>query len=78
VVVDENDAALHGFFLGSRSSTSVPWPGAVTIVARPPARSSLPSIDSINPRLSAGTAERSNPAPRSWTKTEIASSVTSA
>ena len=74
MVVDENDAALHDALLAMCSSTSVPSPGLDTIVARPPARSSLPSIDSTRPRRSAGTAARSNPAPRSRTKTETSSS----
>src|SRR4029079_14009463 len=78
MVVDENDAALHGALLVMCSSTSVPSPGLVTTVAFPPARSSRPSIDSTRPRRSAGTAARSKPPPRSRTKTETSSSVTSA
>src|SRR4051794_8950431 len=78
VVVDQHDATFHGALRGRRSSTSVPSPRAVTIVALPPARSSRPSIDSAMPRRSAGTAVRSKPDPRSWTKTDIVSSVTSA
>src|SRR5207253_4860195 len=71
VIVDENDASLHVDSLcGSRSSTSVPEPRVVTIVAVPPARSSRPSIDSVRPRRSGATAARSNPVPRSRTNTE--------
>src|SRR5688500_4013240 len=78
VVVDEDDPRLHDALLGRRSSTSVPSPGVLAIVARPPTRSSLPSIDSTMPRRSPGTAARSKPAPRSRTKTATVSSVTSA
>ena len=52
-------------------------PRLVTTVAFPPARASLPSIDSTSPRRSSGTAARSNPAPRSRTNTATSSSVTS-
>src|SRR5438477_940419 len=78
VIVDENDAECHVELRGSRSSTSVPEPGAVTIVAVPPARASLPSIDSVRPRRSSATAARSNPVPRSRTNTETPSAPASA
>ena len=70
MVVDQHDAALHDALRGRCSSTSVPSPGLETTVARPPARSIRPSIDSTRPRRSAGTAARSKPAPRSRTKTD--------
>jgi hypothetical protein len=54
-VVDQDNPALHASALTTWSSTSVPSPGLETTVALPPARSSRPSIDSDNPRLSAGT-----------------------
>src|SRR5437867_800289 len=78
VIVDEDDAALHDALRGSRSSTSVPLPGAEAIVALPPARCSRPSTDSASPRRSAGTAARSKPLPRSWTKTDTSFAETSA
>src|SRR4051794_283718 len=78
VVVDQDNPALHASALTTWSSTSVPSPGLETTVALPPARSSRFSIDSDSPRLSAGTAERSNPNPRSRTNTDTSSSVTSA
>src|ERR671919_1305273 len=78
VVVHQDDARLHDALRSTRSSTSVPSSGALTIVACPPARSSRPSIESTSPRRSGGTAARSKPAPRWWTKTATASSVTSA
>ena len=75
VIVDEYDATLHAVLRGSLSSTSVPLPGSLVIVACPPARASRPSIDSAMPCRSGGTAARSKPAPRSWTKTATSSSV---
>ena len=77
VVVDENDAH-HVSFRGSVSSTSVPWPGADVIVAWPPARPIRASIDSSMPRRSRATSARSNPLPRSRTKTETDAEPTSA
>ena len=64
VVVDEDDPALHAGHRGSRSSTSVPSPGALVTTALPPARSIRPLIDSRMPspvrrhrrRIEAGAA----------------------
>ena len=46
VIVDEYDSPCHR---GSRSSTSVPAPGALVTSALPPARSSRPLIESRIP-----------------------------
>ena len=73
VVLHEHEAApwLHerscGGSSGIRSSTSVPSPGAVRIVAVPPWRATRLSIDSAIPCRSGATALRSKPAPRSRT-----------
>ena len=67
VVVDEHDAAQRPAHRVTSSSTSVPSPGAETILAVPPTRSILPRIDSATPRRSAATASGSKPAPRSRT-----------
>src|SRR6185295_4915309 len=57
VVVDEHDATHRTAH--TLSSTSVPSPGADTILAVPPTRSILPRIDSATPRRSAATASGS-------------------
>src|SRR5512138_385335 len=53
VIVDDDDAGPHRSIL---SSTSVPPPSAVRIVACPPWRSIRPMIDSRTPRRSGGIA----------------------
>ena len=59
VVVDDDDAR-HGSIT---SSTSVPVPGVLWIVARPPWRSMRAIIESRTPRRSAGAASGSKPGP---------------
>ena len=68
VVVHDQYARL-GQARSSSSSTSVPDPGALEIVARPPWRRMRPTIDSRTPRRSDGTAAGSKPGPRSRTNT---------
>src|SRR5207302_2646970 len=60
VVVDQHDADHDSPPLGIDSSTSVPLPGDEVIVADPPARRSLDSMDSEIPRRSAATVPGSN------------------
>ena len=59
-------------------STSVPSPGDVRTVARPPWRSTRAQMDSAIPRRSSVTSSRSNPRPRSRTKIETRPGSTSA
>ena len=74
VVVDDHDAR-HGSIT---SSTSVPCPGVLWTLARPPWRSMRATIESRTPRRSAGTASGSKPGPRSRTNTSARPSSTSA
>ena len=80
MVVDHEDARRlrsSAATLGSTSSTSVPSPGAERISAVPPSRVSRPFTESRSPRRSSGTVAGSNPLPRSRTKTDTRSGVTS-
>src|SRR5690606_9917255 len=63
---------------GSRSRTSVPSPGELTISARPPWRSMRRLLDPRTPCLPGSTAPGSNPTPRSRTNTLTWSGSTSA
>src|SRR5690606_27720855 len=77
VVVDDQHPR-HCFSTFIVSITSVPSPGSVRTRAEPPCRSILPMMDSLMPIRSAGTASRSNPLPRSFTKIVTSSPSTSA
>src|SRR6516165_9373230 len=56
---------LHGGHAGQLIVTVVPAPGRLSIVARPPAASIRPVIDSRMPRRDGAVAAGSNPRPRS-------------
>src|SRR3954463_15662783 len=79
VVVDDEDARplAHWPVLVMFSSTSVPWPGLLRTMARPPWRIMRPTIDSDTPRRSVSTDPGSKPMPRSRTKTVTRSPSTS-
>src|SRR5690606_29523358 len=78
VAVHDQHPGRHGSSRFIVNVTSVPSPGAVRIRAAPPFRSIRPMIDSRMPMRSGGTASRSNPLPRSRTKTVTSSGSTSA
>src|SRR6516164_7050086 len=60
------------------SDTSVPWSGALRMLAVPPWRAIRARTDSARPLRSAGTAAGSNPLPRSLTNTDTSAGSTSA
>src|SRR5262249_60184675 len=83
VLTDEHPRPRHAWLRvvaarGIVSDPSVPSPGALRTLARPPRRAIRARTDSARPFRSDGTAAGSNPLPRSRTNTDTSPGSTSA